>query len=138
MVALGVGLLAVLRRLASPNRGPRSRLTDGIAALVLAVLLIGNIARGTGGDDKQDAWSSGQGAQMKAGFIDGCEAHNTGNVVDCGCAFDHVTAEPPYDTPDGLASLYEPSLAAQQSRNLADVPAVMMSAIRACVRQPTS
>jgi hypothetical protein len=131
MATLAVLLVALIRRIANPAKAPRARKTDAIAALVVAALLIAGLARIAGGDDKSDPWKSGQGAEMKAGFIDGCNATSAA-FVDCGCAFDHVTSAPPYDTPDGLAALAGPVRAAQQSGSPGDIPAVLLSAMQSC------
>jgi hypothetical protein len=133
MVTLAVLFLALMRRLVRPNRSAQARWTDGIAVLVVAGLLIGNTVRMSGGDDSgSDPWRSGQGAQMKAGFIDGCQA-TSATFVDCGCAFEHLTSSPPYDTPSGLATLVGPVRVAQQTGNPRDIPDVLVSAMQSCL-----
>lgn len=122
-------LLLLLRRIANPRRAPRSRLTDGIAALVIGILLVVNIVR-LGGDD--DSWRRGEGPEMKAGFIAGCE-DAPGNFVDCGCAFEQLTSTPPYDTPEGFLTLHEGIETAQRSQDPRDVPAPLMTAFRSCL-----
>jgi hypothetical protein len=65
-----VAVLAVLL-IALVRRGlRRGAFTDWIAAVAVALLLAGAVLR-AGGDD---AWASGEGAQMRAGFIAGCES----------------------------------------------------------------
>ena len=132
MVTLAVLFLALMSRLVRLNRSAHARWTDGIALLVVAGLLIGNIVRMSGGNDSgSDPWTSGQGAQMKAGFLDGCQA-TSATFVDCGCAFEHMTSSPPYDTPSGLATLAGPVQVAQQTGNPRDIPDVLVSAMQAC------
>jgi hypothetical protein len=128
MVTLGVLLVALIRRIARLRKARRARITDAIAALVVLVLLIVNLVRL---GDSDDSWDSAKGAEMKAGFIDGCQS-TSGTVIDCGCAFEHVASTPPYDTPDGFATLVEPVQAAEQSGDPHDIPAVLVSAIQAC------
>ncbi|HMJ97328.1 MAG TPA: hypothetical protein VK486_15855 [Thermoleophilaceae bacterium] len=131
MAAMAVGLILLIRRAIDQNRPSRSRGTDVIAALVVAALLIVGVVRLGGDGDRNDPWKTGEGAQMKAGFVKGCESTSAG-VIDCGCAFDHITSAPPYDTPPGLAALAGPVRAAQQSGNPANLPAVLVSAMNAC------
>jgi len=135
MATLAALLVGLLRRCANPTKPPRARATDAVAALVVAVLLVANFVRPFGDDDRDDPWKNGQGAQMRAGFIDGCNS-STGGLVDCGCAFDRLTATPPYDTPAGLVSLAGPVRAAQRSGDPRDVPAVLVTAMRSCARTP--
>jgi hypothetical protein len=131
MATMAVGLVLLIRRGIDQSRTSRSRMTDLIAALVVGVLLVAGLVRVGGDGDRNDPWTSGEGAQMKAGFINGCESTSAG-VIDCGCAFDHLTSAPPYDTPPGLATLAGPVRAAQQSGNPANLPAVLVSAMNAC------
>jgi hypothetical protein len=131
MATMAVGLVLLIRRAINQNRPSRSRGTDVIAAVVVAVLLVGGLVRLGGEGDRNDPWKSGEGAQMKAGFINGCESTSAG-VIDCGCTFDHLTSAPPYDTPPGLATLVGPVRAGQQSGNPANLPAVLLSAMDAC------
>jgi hypothetical protein len=136
MATLAVVLVLLVRRGINHDRQSRSRGTDLIAALVVAALLIAGVVRLGGDGDRGDPWKAGEGAQMKAGFINGCESTSAG-LVDCGCAFDHLTSAPPYDTPPGLATLAGPVQAAQQSRNPGDIPAVLLSAMEACRLSPS-
>jgi hypothetical protein len=136
MAMLTVLLVLLIRRGINQSRPSRSRATDVIAALVVAALLIAGIVRLGGDGDRDDPWKTGEGAEMRAGFINGCES-TSGGFIDCGCAFDHLTSAPPYDTPPGLAKLAGPVQAAQQSRNPGDIPAVLVSAMEACRLSPS-
>jgi hypothetical protein len=68
---------------------------------------------------------------MKAGFIDGCQS-SSGGLVDCACAFEHITSAPPYDTPPGFARLAGPVDAARKSGDPRDLPAVLITAMQSC------
>jgi hypothetical protein len=131
MATMAVGLVLLIRRAVDQKRPSRSRATDVVAALVVGALLVGGIVRLGGDGDRNDPWKNGEGAQMKAGFINGCKSNSAG-VIDCSCAFDHLTSAPPYDTPPGLATLVAPVRAAQQSGDPADIPAALISAMEAC------
>ena len=89
----------------------RLRASDAVAAIVLAVLLVGALVRASGGSDVDTAaagasggsasWSSAYGTNMRAGFMDGCRENMSGEV-DCRCLFSKLTSEPSYSTPPGL------------------------------------
>ena len=126
---IGVAVLAVLL-VALVRRGLRKgAVTDWIAAAVVAVLLAGALLR-AGGDD---AWASGEGAQLRAGFIAGCE-HSAASIVDCGCVFTELTSAPPYDTPAGFATLEDPIRQAQQTGDLSLIPQPYIAAANTCRR----
>ena len=131
MAALAALLVALIRRWMNARTESRARTTDAIAAVVVAALLIGGIVRLVAGADRDDPWKTDQGVQLKAGFMAGC--HDSANgLVDCGCAFKHITSVPPYDTPSGFASLSGPVDAAKASGDPRDLPAVLMSALSSC------
>jgi hypothetical protein len=136
MATVAAVLVLLIRRGIDQSRPSRSRATDAIAALVVGVLLIVGLIRLGGDGDRNDPWKSAEGAQMKAGFINGCES-TAAALVDCGCAFDHLTSAPPYDTPPGLATLVGPVRVAQQSGNPGDIPTVLVSAMEACRLAPS-
>jgi hypothetical protein len=124
-----VAVLAVLL-FALVRRGlRRGAFTDWIAAAVVAVLLAGAVLR-AGGDD---AWASGEGAQLRAGFIAGCES-SAASIMDCGCVFTELTSAPPYDTPAGFATLQGPVRQAQQTGDLSVIPERYIAAMNACRR----
>jgi hypothetical protein len=85
----------------------------------LAVMVILNIGRVVGDDN---SWESARGTEMKADFIDTCHRGSASAVVDCECVFQRITAGPPYDTPDGFATLMES----------ADPPAAFVAAYNSC------
>jgi hypothetical protein len=125
----GGAILAILL-VALVRRAARKRaVTDWIAAAAVAVLLAGALLR-AGGDD---AWASGEGAQLRAGFIAGCES-SAGSIVDCGCVFTELTSAAPYDTPAGFATLHGPVSQAQQTGDLSLIPQPYIAAANACRR----
>jgi hypothetical protein len=121
---LAVLLVALVRR--GLRKGAVS---DWIAAAVVAALLVGGVLR-AGGDD---AWASGEGAQLRAGFIAGCE-NSAGSLVDCGCVFTELSSAPPYDTPAGFATLADPVRQAAQTGDLSLIPQPYIAAATACRR----
>jgi hypothetical protein len=124
-----VAVLAVLL-IARVRRGlRRGAFTDWLAAAVVAVLLAGAVLR-AGGDD---AWASGEGAQLRAGFIAGCE-NSAASIVDCGCVFAELTSAAPYDTPAGFATLVGPVRQAQQTGDPSVIPQPYIAAANACRR----
>jgi hypothetical protein len=109
-----------------PARG--SRVTDlGVAAL-LGVLLAGSLLTG-----RADGWDGGEGKQMRADFVAGCES-SAGGTIDCACVFAELTSTAPYDTPEGFATLDEPLARAAQTGDVARIPAAYMTAVQRCVR----
>jgi hypothetical protein len=135
LIVLAALLIALIARLRRTDRAPRARLTDGIAALVVVALLATGVVRATGdGDEPGREWEGNQAAEMKAGFIAGCENSSDG-MVDCGCAFEVITREPPYDTPSGFATLLGPVQAAQRSGDVSALPKVLFTAVRDCARE---
>jgi hypothetical protein len=124
VAVLAVLLIALVRRALR-----RGAFTDWIAAAVVAVLLAGALLR-AGGDD---AWASGKGEQMRAGFLAGCE-NSAASVVDCGCVFAELTSAPPYDTPAGFATLEGPVRQAQQTGDPSFIPQRYIAAANACRR----
>jgi hypothetical protein len=130
-LVLGSLLIALLARLMRGDRAPRARVTDGIAALVVAALLIGGIARASG-DDGGSSWKSDKGTELRAGFLAGC-TDTSGAPSYCQCLFDRLVGQASYDTPDEFAALERPVTAAVESGDPADVPPGVVSAIETCV-----
>lgn len=126
-VTMAVLLVALVRRILSGRRSRRSRLTDSIAACVVAVLLIGNVVRASGDGP---SWSSSKGVEMRAGFVEGCES-TSGGSVDCTRAFDCLVSKPEYDTPKELEDVLEPAVAANDPSAL---PAEYLAALASCAR----
>lgn len=128
LVATAVLILAVLRQVVWIRSNPKAGVRRALVLGGLAVMVVVNIGRIAG---EAEPWESGRGAEMKAGFLDACQ-RSSGTVVDCYCAFQVVTTRPPYDTPDGFATLMGPASAAQRSGNPEDVPAVLVTALQSC------
>lgn len=126
-VVMAILLVALVRRILSARRRARSRLTDSIAACVVAVLLISGVVRGSGDGP---SWSSDEGAQLRAEFVDGCES-TAGGAFDCGRAFDCLVSEPAYDTPKELEDALEPAVTANDPSAL---PADYLDALQSCAK----
>ncbi len=131
LVVLALLLVLLVRRIVLARRTPRSRLTDSIAACVVAALLVAGVMRAAG--DEGGSWSSAEGTEMRAGFIQGCES-SAGGVVDCGCTFDALTSAPAYDTPKELASLAPVLRRAEAANDVGMIPQEYVTAARSCVR----
>lgn len=82
-------------------------------------------------DAQSGPWDTDAGRQMHAGFITGCE-RSTAGLVDCGCAWDHLTSEPPYDTPDGLMTLLGPVRTALLEQRPDALPPQYVAAFTSC------
>src|SRR4051812_46406488 len=121
---LAVALVALIVRLLKRTASTRGRRTDALAALVVAALLAGSVI-GLSGEDAPDTWETQQGVEMRAGFIAGCN-NSSGAAVDCGCAFDHITSDSSFDTPEKFATLAGPVAAAQRSQDPADLPPALL------------
>jgi hypothetical protein len=127
---LALLLVALVRRIRSGRRSPRSRLTDSIAACVVALLLgTGVVRAATDGDP----WSSEEGVEMRAGFLAGCES-SAGTAVDCGCTFDALVSAPAYDTPKEFAALGAVVERAIRENDVSVIPAEYLNAARSCAR----
>jgi hypothetical protein len=102
-----------------PARG--SRVTDLAVAALLAVLLAGSLMSG-----RADAWEGEAGKQMRVDFVAGCES-SAGGALDCGCVFAELTSAPPYDTPEGFATLRT-----TPAGDVARIPAAYVTAVQRC------
>lgn len=118
---------------AEPARARRAfRRGDIVAIAVAAVWLvatIGYVATSDGGSS--DAWSGSEGASMRAGFVNGCQQSANG-LVDCGCVFEALSANPEYDTPAGFASLAPVVQRATVRNDPKLLPAAYLAAVRGC------
>ena len=132
LATLAVGLGLRTRR---PGRDRRARTTDAIVALVCSVLLVGAVVRfvdhHTGGGGPFDTQ---QGREMRAGFVAGCEQGTTG-LIDCNCAFEHLTSAPPYDTPEGFITLAGPISEAVRTQSVRGLPPQYVAAMTSCRTQ---
>lgn len=129
--SVGAGIGAGVRP--TPGISPRAvgiRWRYAIGALLAGVLLVVGIVQITGGG-ATDPWATAEGANMRAGFLNGC-GQSAGNLVDCQCVFAHVTSRPPFNTPQGFASLGSDVLAYERTGDRVAIPAVYISSLRAC------
>jgi hypothetical protein len=122
-------LVALVWRTLSSRRSRRARVTDGVAAAVVAALLVAGATRPSPVDDLPDAWSSPAAAELRAGFIAGCE-QTAPAQLDCGCVFSSLSSVPPYDTPRGFATLQD--VLAGAERDPAALPGPVVAAVRTC------
>jgi hypothetical protein len=72
---------------------------------------------------------------MKAGFIDGCSGGIASQRSLCECLFDRVSSSPPYDTPGGFEGLVARLRRYQETRNVADLPTVVLESAHDCRRR---
>jgi hypothetical protein len=98
------------------------------AAIVVGALAVGGYIRF--GSHDSGVWSSGRGLALKTGFMDNCRM--SGLKVDCECAFDHITATPPYNTPVGLARLGGATRTFEQTGDPSRLPSVFVSGLTGC------
>jgi hypothetical protein len=119
------------------GRSRRERTTDAIAAGVCAVLLVGALVHFTGHVGRSGPWDTPQGRQIRAVFVGSCQLGNRG-TIDCDCAFEHLTAAPPYDTPAGLLAgqhaYYESVMTALSTHDASALPPGFIDTVRACAR----
>jgi hypothetical protein len=95
---------SALAPMALPVRAPR-RVSDIAAICVVGVLLAGGVLNlADRRDAAGDPWSTAEGRNMSAGFVDGC-TRSTRGLIDCGCLLDALRATPAYDTPERFAAL---------------------------------
>lgn len=112
----------------APQRGGRLRYAAGacVAAALFVVGVLGVVNNGS-----PDPWATQAGIDVKAGFLDGC-ARTADGVVDCQCAFAHLTSQAPYNTPQGFESLAGAVQTFEQTGNRSAIPAVYLSSLQAC------
>ena len=131
LVLAALVVLLLLRAFAGLGRKQAargSRVVDLGVAAILGVLLAGSLLTG-----RADGWDGGEGKQMRADFVAGCES-SAGGTIDCACVFAELTSVAPYDTPEGFAGLDEPLARAAQTGNAAQIPAAYITAVQRCVR----
>lgn len=110
--------------------GPRRRTSDIVAICIVGVLLAGAILNLASRDSATaGSWSTAEGRNMKAGFVDGC-TNSSGRLVDCGCLFDALRATPSYNTPERFAALGQQLASAGGNPNL--VPPAYLAAVQSC------
>ena len=116
----------------NPER--RSQITDAIAAAAVAAALIAGVVRIADQSASTSPWASQTGREEKAGFMYGCGHSTASAVVDCECAFAHLTSQPPYNTPAGLEALAPRVAEFVRTQGRSGLPAVYAAAFTACRR----
>lgn len=111
------------------------RVTDAVAALVVATLLILSVSHNLTAHN--DPFDTPQGRQERAGFINGCEQASSTETV-CSCRFSHLTSTPPYDTPERFLNLQVDTATVLRTHRAQDMPATYLAAIKACALTPGS
>jgi hypothetical protein len=151
LIAYAVARRALTSGFGSPARAPVSASPDGAflavapasspyrpsgrdkAIALLAVVAAGAIiAAGVSSllpERPAGPWSTGVGASLKAGFMNGCRY--SGPDKYCGCLFDRISSLPAYDTPSKFASLQYAVQRAQTGDPTA-IPQPVVNAVRAC------
>jgi hypothetical protein len=125
------GLRHVRERDTQPT--PAARGTK-VALIALLVILGGGIVIGAivgPRSAEASSWSSQQGIDARAGFIDACN-QSAGARLDCGCVFDHLIAVPAYNTPAGFETLAGPIQQFEQTGDTSYIPAAYVAAVTAC------
>ena len=133
---------AVLRRAVTTGfghgRGALNVSLGMAAALIAGACLVhgakdGMFEAGTSAGSTQNAWSTRDGVNLRAGFIAGCSHSVAARAAVCECVFDRVASTPPYNTPEGFEVNLAPAIrrarAAGQPQRL---PVVLVSAARQC------
>ena len=109
---------------------PRGRTSDVIAICVVAVLLVGGLLNLAGQRAAaSDPWSTAEGRNMSAGFVDGCTDSARG-AIDCRCLFEALRKTPAYATPQSFVAL-----GGELERAGGDVtkfPPAYLDAVKAC------
>lgn len=113
----------------------RRRVTDGIAAIVVAAALIASGIRSL--NTHHDPFSTRQGQQERAGFVDGCRQSPQAGLVDCSCVFSHLTSSPQYDTPENFLNLQVDLATVFRTHRAEDMPPAYLTAVKACLISPT-
>jgi hypothetical protein len=106
--------------------------------IVVLVILGGGVVIGAivgPGSAEASSWSSQQGIEARAGFIDGCN-QSAGARLDCRCVFDRLIAVPTYSTPAGFATLDGPVEQFEQTGDRSYIPVAYVEAAAAC-EKPT-
>jgi len=126
------GLRRMRQRDVQPT--PVGRGTKLALIVVLAILGGGVVIGAIVGPGSADAssWSSQQGIDARAGFINSCSA-SAGARIDCQCVFNHLIAVPAYDTPAGFETLAGPIQQFEQTGDRSYIPAAYVQAVTACV-----
>jgi hypothetical protein len=96
-----------------------------IGAAILTADATNFLAHGSDGP-----WSTAKGRGLKAGFIDGCRQGTPEPV--CKCMFDHISSQPPYDTPDGFITLSYGVNSYMRTGDASRIAPVFLEAGRAC------
>jgi hypothetical protein len=101
--------------------------------VVLATaFLASSISRGLLDGGPSSPWSTGEGANLRAGFIAGCSKGVSSRARTCQCVFARLSSAPPYDTPKGFALLNADLRSFEQTRDTSTLPAVLFSSVRSC------
>jgi hypothetical protein len=103
------------------------------AMVVVGALIVAFVSGVIKLPDHSTVWSHGRGAEVKAGFLASCRLSPV-RTVDCDCAFDHITATAPYNTPNGFMTLEGPVRRFMSTRDLNQLPAIYVSAATSCLR----
>ena len=106
-----------------------------LALIVVLVILGGGVVIGAivgPGSADASSWSSQQGIDARAGFVDSC-SQSAGARLDCQCVFDHLIAVPAYNTPAGFETLAGPVQQFEQTGDRSYIPAAYVQAVAACV-----
>ncbi|MEA2314907.1 MAG: hypothetical protein QOI03_1599 [Solirubrobacteraceae bacterium] len=134
---------AALRRAATTGFGSRAGgPLNGFVALAAVVIAAGYLAysakdgmfeSGAAARGTQEAWSSQEGVDMKAGFIASCGQNSAGRTSICECVFAHIASTPPYNTPKGFEANLLPAVKRfVETRQVSALPATYVSAVREC------
>ena len=83
--------------------------------------------------DAGGSWSSARGANLRAGFVAGCEHGRADLVATCECVFARITSLPAYDTPDRFETLVPTARRALADGSVNELPPELLAAGRSCV-----
>jgi hypothetical protein len=100
-----------------------------MAAVVAAGVIITAGASSLLGERPTGPWATGPGASLKAGFMNGCRASGPDRY--CGCLFESISSVPPYDTPNGFATL-QYAVERAKSGDQSAIPQVLVDAVHTC------
>lgn len=133
---------AVLRRAATTGFGSRAGgLLNRSIVVAAVVIAAGYLAYGAkegmfesgAGAGTQQAWSTQEGVNLKAGFIAGCSQNQEARDRICECVFNRIASAAPYDTPAGFEANLLPAVRRfQETRQPSTLPVAYVSAARSC------
>ncbi len=112
--------------------GTRNLLIVAVAVILATAYVASSISRGLLDSGSTGPWSTGEGANLKAGFIAGCGKGVVSRTQTCECVFARLSSMPPYNTLSGFEQLGAALRAFEQTRDRSTLPVALLSSVRGC------